>query len=467
MNIPINVERLAETFIQLCEIDSPSRREKKISDFLTRTFQALGASSIHEDQSASLTGSDCGNLVIFFQGRGNGTSQETILLACHMDTVEPACGVEVNRNGDIFTSRGDTILGSDDKSGIAAIIELIRILRETNIDHAPLELLFTTCEEIGLIGAKALDRSLLKAGFGYALDSTGIDRIIIGAPAANKLKIEVHGIAAHAGLHPEQGISALCLTATAITNLRLGRLDEESTANFGLIHGGVATNIIPDHITIEGEVRSHSLSKLIEHTEEIKRTFRQVIESWPLPPSMAPEALGHPCPSPLPPSLASEALGHPCPSPLPPSLAPEALGHPCPSPLPPSMAPEALGHPCPSPLPPSLAPEALGHPCPSGLSPATESLPSVEISVHLEYPAMHLDLHDPVITHVKEAAHKLGRILEFEIAGGGSDANILNSLGLATAIIATGMNKVHTTDECLDMKDLIRLTELLYAIAVH
>jgi tripeptide aminopeptidase len=91
----------------------------------------------------------------------------------------------------------------------------------------------------------------------------------------------------------------------------------------------------------------------------------------------------------------------------------------------------------------------------------------VEISVHLEYPAMHLDLHDPVITHVKEAAHKLGRILEFEIAGGGSDANILNSLGLATAIIATGMNKVHTTDECLDMKDLIRLTELLYAIAVH
>jgi tripeptide aminopeptidase len=398
MNIPINVERLAETFIQLCEIDSPSRREKKVADFLTRTFQALGAGSIHEDQSALQTGSDCGNLVIFFPGRGNGTSQETILLACHMDTVQPGSGVEVIRNGDIFTSRGDTILGSDDKSGIAAIIELIRILRETNIDHAPLELLFTTCEEIGLIGAKALDRSLLKARFGYALDSTGIDRIIIGAPAANKLKIEVYGIAAHAGLHPEQGISALCLAASAITNLRLGRLDEESTANFGLIHGGVATNIIPDHITIEGEVRSHSLAKLIEHTEEIKRTFRQVIES--------------------------------------------------------------------SPLPPSLAPAALGHPGPSGLSPAPESLPSVDIFVHPEYPVMYLDLHEPVITHVKGAAEKLGRTLEFEIAGGGSDANILNSFGLVTAIIATGMNKVHTTDECLDMKDLIRLTELLYAIAV-
>lgn len=415
MNIPINIERLAETFVQLCEIDSPSRREKKVSDFLTSTFRDLGAKSICEDQSSTLTGSNCGNLVISFPGRGSGdgTNQEPILLACHMDTVEPGCGVEVIRNGDIFTSRGDTVLGSDDKSGIAAIIELIRILRETNIAHAPLQLLFTTCEEIGLIGAKALDPTLLKARYGYALDSTGIDRIIIGAPAANKLKIEVHGIAAHAGLHPEQGISALCLTANAITNLRLGRLDEESTANFGLIHGGVATNIIPDHITIEGEVRSHSLSKLIEHTEEIKRTFQQVIECWPLPPVA------------LHPPMEQATLGCPCPA--------------------------ASG----------------GHPSPSPLSPAPESLPSVEISVHSEYPAMHLELHEPVIKHVKEAAQKLGRTLDFEVAGGGSDANIFNSFGLATAIIATGMNKVHTTDECLDMKDLIRLTELLYAIAVH
>lgn len=398
MNIPIHVKRLAATFIQLCEIDSPSRREKKVSDFLVKTFQELGAATIAEDQSSEQTGADCGNLVVSFSGRGNGANQEAILFACHMDTVEPGCGVEVLRNGDIFTSRGNTVLGSDDKSGIAAVIELIQILKGNNIDHAPLELLFTTCEEIGLLGAKALDRNLLTAGFGYALDSTGIDRVIVGAPAANKLKIEVHGIAAHAGLHPEQGISALCLTANAITNLRLGRLDEESTANFGLIHGGVATNIIPDRITIEGEVRSHSLAKLTEHTEEIKRTFQQVIECWPLPPSLAPAALGHPCPSQLP--------------------------------------------------------------------PVSDILPAVEISVHPEYPAMHLAMDAPVITRVQEAGRNLGRTLEFQIAGGGSDANIFNSFGLPTAIIATGMNKVHTTDECLDLKDLIRLTELLYAIAV-
>lgn len=397
MNIPINQERLACTFVQLCEIDSPSRREKGVSDYLIRTFHDLGAASIIEDTSAKQTGADCGNLIISIPG--NKPDQETIFFACHMDTVEPGCGVEVRRDGDIFTSRGDTVLGSDDKSGIAALIELIRILKEKKINHGPIELLFTTCEEIGLLGAKALVRTRMTASYGYALDSTGIDRIITGAPAANKLKIEVHGIAAHAGLHPEQGISALCLTARAIADLRLGRLDEESTANFGLIYGGVATNIIPDHITIEGEVRSHSLQKLAAHTEEITRTFQQVIECWPLPPGKRDEGET------------------------------------------PNLAPTALRRSCPSPLPPT-------------------------INVQLEYPAMHLDLDDPVLARVKQAGMNLGRNLEFQIAGGGSDANILNSFGLPTAIIATGMDKVHTTDECLDLQDLIRLTELLFAIVV-
>ena len=384
MNIPIKQERLARTFVQLCEIDSPSRREKGVSDYLRRTFDQLGASSIVEDHSAEQTGSDCGNLIISIPG--NRPAQETIFFACHMDTVEPGCGVAVVQNGDIFTSRGNTVLGSDDKSGIAALIELIRILKENKIDHGPLELLFTTCEEIGLLGAKALDCAGMTARYGYALDSTGIDRIITGAPAANKVKIEVHGIAAHAGLHPEQGISALRLAAEAIARLRLGRLDEESTANLGLIHGGVATNIIPDHITIDGEVRSHSLQKLAAYTEEIKRTFQQVIEDSPLPPD-----------------------------------------------------------------------QQTG-----GETPA--AAPSVAFMVLPEYPAMRLEPNHPVLARARQAGMNLGRTLEFQIAGGGSDANILNSFGLPTAIIATGMDKVHTTDECLDMKDLIRLTELLFAI---
>lgn len=392
MKIDINEERLARTFVQLCEIDSPSRKEKRVADYLTRTFRELGAASIVEDRSAEQTGSDCGNLIIRFAG--NRPAREAIFFACHMDTVEPGCGVKVVRDGDIFSSRGDTVLGSDDKSGIAALIELIRMVQENRIDHGPLELLFTTCEEIGLLGAKALDRDALKAAYGYALDSTGIDRVITGAPAANKLKIEVHGIAAHAGLHPEQGVSALCMTAKAISSLRWGRLDEESTANLGLIHGGVATNIIPDHITLEGEVRSHSLHKLAAHTTEIKRTFQRIIEGWPLPAS--------------------------------------------------------------------LAPAVSGHPCPAAPTPA----PSVTITVQLDYPAMRLEPADPVLARVSEAGRNLGRPLDFQIAGGGSDANIFNSFGLPTAIIATGMDKVHTTDERLDLQDLIRLTELLLALVV-
>lgn len=385
MNIPIDHERLATTFVQLCEIDSPSRREKGISDFLRRCLSDLGATSIIEDNSAAQTGSNCGNLLVSIPG--NSAERETIFFACHMDTVEPGCGVQVRRDGDVFTSSGDTVLGSDDKSGIAALIELLRILKENKTEHGPIELVFTTCEEIGLLGAKALDCSRLTARFGYALDSTGIDRVIIGAPAANKLKIEVHGIAAHAGLHPEQGISALCLTAKAIADLRMGRLDEESTSNLGLIHGGVATNIIPDSVIVEGEVRSHSLQKLAAHTAEIERTFQQVIECWPLPP------------------LPANA-------------------------------------------------------------PVEPPAPSVAITVQREYPAMRLQLNDPVLVRVKQAEAILGRTLEFQIAGGGSDANIFNNFGMPTAIIATGMNKVHTTDECLDLRDLVRLTELLYAIVI-
>jgi len=259
------------------------------------------------------------------------------------------------------------------------VIELIRVLKESKMDHGPIEIVLTTCEEIGLLGAKYLDHRLLQAKYGYALDSTGIDKVVTGAPAANRLKIKVHGIAAHAGLNPEQGVSAFCLAARAIADLRLGRLDEQSTANFGLIQGGVATNIVPDLITLEGEVRSHSPTKLENYTKEIEATFRKVVQGW-----------------------SAQTGG--------------------------------------------------------------SKQPSVDITVENEYPVMSLQDDDQVITLVKKAGELLSRPIVFQVAGGGSDANILNSYGLKTAIIATGMNKVHTVDECLDLNDLVRLTELLLAI---
>ena len=372
----IDRERLAETFIDLCEIDSPSREERRVADYLSELFKSLGAESVVEDNSAKETGADCGNLIIRFTGT---VKKEPLFFACHMDTVSPGRGVKVQRIGDFFTSQGNTILGGDDKSGIAALIELIRVLQGSGQPYGPIEIVLTTCEEIGLLGAKHFDHTLIQAKYGYALDSSGIDKVIVGAPAANRLKIEVHGIAAHAGLNPEQGISAFCLAARAIADLRLGRLDEQSTANFGLIHGGVATNIVPDLITIEGEVRSHSPEKLEAYTREIGTTFRNVVRGW---------------------SAQLRNGRH----------------------------------------------------------------PSVEINVEKEYPAMRLEDDDPVVTRVQRAGDVLEREIIFQVSGGGSDANIFNSFGLKTAIIATGMDKVHTTDECLDLKDLTRVTELLLAI---
>ena len=372
----IDRERLAETFIDLCEIDSPSREERRVADYLSELFKSLGAESVVEDDSAKKTGADCGNLIIRFTGT---VKKEPLFFACHMDTVSPGRGVKVQRTGDFFTSQGNTILGGDDKSGIAALIELVRVLRGSGQPYGPMEIVLTTCEEIGLLGAKHLDHTLIQAKYGYALDSSGVDKVIVGAPAANRLKIEVHGIAAHAGLNPEQGVSAFCLAARAIADLRLGRLDEQSTANFGLIHGGVATNIVPDLITIEGEVRSHSPEKLEAYTREIETTFRNVVRGW---------------------SAQFRNGRH----------------------------------------------------------------PSVEINVEKEYPAMRLEDEDPVVTRVQRAGDVLEREITFQVSGGGSDANIFNSFGLKTAIIATGMDKVHTTDECLDLNDLTRVTELLQAI---
>ncbi len=273
----IDHERLATVFTTLCEIDSPPKQEGRVAAYLRSLFTDMGA-EVHEDDSASQTGSDCGNLFVRFPD--GGLDKDPVFFNCHMDTVLPATGVKVKREGEIFSSVGDTVLGSDDKAGIAALIEVMRTLQEKNIPYGPVEYIFTTCEEIGLLGVKALDPSSIKAKIGYALDSSGINRVIVGAPAANRITAKIKGIAAHAGLSPEKGISAIHLAAKAIARLKLGKLDRESTANIGLIEGGTATNIIPESVTVHGEVRSHTLSKLEEYIQEIKSVFQEEVDNW-------------------------------------------------------------------------------------------------------------------------------------------------------------------------------------------
>jgi tripeptide aminopeptidase len=285
MNMQINRERLARIFTELCLIESPSRQEARVSSCLQEYFTRLGADFIHVDDSAAATGSQTGNLLIRFDG--DSRHGEPLFFACHMDTVGPTGGIEVVREGDTFSSKNETVLGADDKSGIAALIELFCLIQENDTPHCPIELLFTTCEEIGLLGAKALDPELLQAPYGYALDSTHKNTIITGAPAANRLKITIQGKAAHSGFAPETGINALALASKTINRLTLGRIDSLSTANLGLIRGGTATNIVPESIEIEGEVRSHSEELLAQHTRGIEKIFQECIAAAPSRPDMA------------------------------------------------------------------------------------------------------------------------------------------------------------------------------------
>jgi tripeptide aminopeptidase len=273
----INRERLASVFTTLCEIDSPSKLEGRVAAYLINLFTEMGA-KVFEDDSAGKTGADCGNLFVRFPD--GGMDKDPVFFNCHMDTVLPATGVKVKREGEVFSSAGDTVLGSDDKAGIASLIEVMRTLQENNIPYGPVEFVFTTCEEVGLLGAKAIDPSNITARIGYALDSSGINRVVVGAPAANRISAKIKGVASHAGLSPEKGISAIHLAAKAIARLKLGRLDSESSANIGVISGGMASNIIPESVLVQGEVRSHSVKLLEEYTEQIRTIFQEEIDNW-------------------------------------------------------------------------------------------------------------------------------------------------------------------------------------------
>jgi len=272
----VNTDRLAQTFTSLVKPDSVSKKEGKLSKALKKTFESLGG-EIFSDAAGEKIGGETGNLVIKIEG---DISVPALLLNAHMDTVQPGEGIKVRLEDGVFRSDGTTILGADDKSAIAIIIETIRVLQENSISHGPLEIVLTICEEIGLQGAKNLDYRLVTAKYGYALDASDTEGIVVRAPAANLLELEVIGKDAHAGAAPEKGINAIFLAAKAIAGLRLGRIDQETTCNIGKIKGGLATNIIPNRVTVKGEVRSHDPEKLESITHDIISSFKTVIMEY-------------------------------------------------------------------------------------------------------------------------------------------------------------------------------------------
>ncbi len=272
----VNRDRLGETFKFLVEIDSISKEEATISSEIRKILESLGAETV-VDSAGDKIGGSSGNLIAKFKGNKQAPP---LLLNAHMDTVEPGKGITAVLEEGIFTSDGTTILGADDKSAIAILIETIKIIQENNLPYGPIELVLTVCEEIGLLGAKHLDLSLISAEYGYALDATDTEGIVTRAPSANRLEFKIHGKDAHAGAAPEKGINAILLASKAIAKLEIGRIDQETTCNIGMIEGGLAINIVPNLVTVKGEARSHDEEKLSKITNEMVSSFKEVVENY-------------------------------------------------------------------------------------------------------------------------------------------------------------------------------------------
>ncbi|OMF35303.1 hypothetical protein BK133_11435 [Paenibacillus sp. FSL H8-0548] len=274
-------DRLVDEFMQLVKVDSETKHEQEISKLLKQKFEALGLQT-SEDDAAQKTGHGAGNLFVIWEATDAKAAVPTIFFTCHMDTVSPGVGIKPQLDDDGYIrSDGTTILGADDKAGISAIFEAIRVIQEQSIPHGRIQFVITVGEESGLLGARSLDASRLEAKFGYALDSNGaIGDIAVAAPTQAKVTIKMFGRSAHAGVNPEDGISAIQIAAKAIARMPLGRLDEETTANIGRFEGGGATNIVCDYVKLDAEARSIVQHKLDNQVEAMRKAVESAAEEF-------------------------------------------------------------------------------------------------------------------------------------------------------------------------------------------
>jgi tripeptide aminopeptidase len=365
----VNEKRLIESFMELVRMDSISREERNIADFLIEKLENLGLEVI-VDQAGEKAGANSGNIIAKLNG--NTKVATPIMFAAHMDTVVPGKNINPLREGEKIISTGETILGADDKAGIAAILEALHLIRENNILYGDIEILFTICEEVGLCGAKNLDVSQLKAQIGFILDAGGqVGQIIISAPSQNSLDFTIWGKSAHAGANPEEGINAIQVAGVALSRMKLGRIDEETTANIGIISGGKAINIIPDEVILKGEVRSRNEGKLEKYTKELKKITEDT---------------------------------------------------------------------------------------------AQEFKARAEVKINREYHCYNLSPDDQVVKIARKAAKDIGLQSLLRPSGGGSDANVFNKKGIPSVALAVGMEKVHTIEEYILIKELKNATEYILSI---
>ena len=268
----VNQKRLLEQFIRMAKISSPSRKEGVFADYLKRELSALGF-VVETDQAGEIVQGDTGNIFATLPGN---KSAEPVMFCCHMDTVEPCTNIKPLVDGDVVHTDGSTILSGDDKGGIAAIFEAIRQIKEQNISHGTIQVVLTIGEEIGMFGSKNLDYKKIQAKKAIVFDAEGDPgTIVVQGPAKDVIEVTVQGKAAHAGLCPEKGISAIQVAAHAIDQMKLLRIDADTTANLGTIIGGEATNIVAEQVKLVAEARSLSNEKLDAQSAHMAQCFKQ------------------------------------------------------------------------------------------------------------------------------------------------------------------------------------------------
>lgn len=274
--VNVNTERLVKTFCELVRTDSTSGNERQMADLIKRKLEEMGYSPYEDNAGEGING-NAGNVIVKIPGT---VEADPLLFMAHMDTVEPGKGKTPVIDGDIIKSDGTTVLGGDDLAGVACILEAVHVLKEEKIPHGDVYAVFSIAEETGLYGAKNLDTSKIPAKYAFVLDEGGpIGTVAIQAPYHDQVHFKVRGKAAHAGVCPEEGINAIRAASSAISNLPfMGRIDSESTCNIGIIRGGRATNIVPDEVIIEGELRSINEQKLNDFTNQWVESFRKSVE---------------------------------------------------------------------------------------------------------------------------------------------------------------------------------------------
>lgn len=363
----IKENRVIDSFVEMIKISSQSRNERAMGDYLINKLKSLGL-EVLEDNAGTTCDGNCGNIVGVLKGKGT----KKLLFSAHMDTVVPCEKITPVIEEMIIKSDGTSILGGDDKSGIAAIIEAIEVIKENNMDHPEIIVVFSVAEEIGLLGAKAFDIKKYSPDYCFILDSGGKPGgVIVQAPNSAKGEIKIIGKPAHAGIAPENGINALYVASHAISKMSLGRIDQDTTSNIGIVRGGEAVNIVMPEISMMYEARSFSKEKLEKLLAETDKLFTEV---------------------------------------------------------------------------------------------AKEHGAEFVNNVVVGYNGFKIEKGEPILKAVEAAANKLGMVYEEKSSGGGSDANVYSAEGYTSVNLATGMSKVHTTEEFIEKKDVIDSARLVLGI---